>query len=111
MKTPTTRLLALATISLSVPAFSMASNASVLDRCVSAFMTDLSNQTTTTLRLRDARYISDQTFTPFHDSTGALVLTARDAHDNHAVARAECTINSHGEVDLRAEPLVADNLH
>jgi hypothetical protein len=41
-----------------------------------------------------------------------MVLTARDAHDNHAVARAVCTVNSQGEVvELRAAPLFgADTL-
>ena len=111
MKIRTLNMVALAAVSVSAPMIGLASGASLLDRCVSAFMTDLSNQTTTVLKLRDSHYETDQAFIPFRDSSGALTLTARDAHDNHAVARAICTINSHGEVDLRAESLVADNLH
>jgi len=111
MKTRTLNLIALAAVSVSAPMLGMASGASVLERCVKAFMADLSNQTTTTLKLRDSYYEPDQAFMPFRDASGSLMLTARDAHDNHAVGRAVCTIGSNGEVDLRAEPLVADYLH
>ena len=110
MKTRTLNLIALAAVSVSAPMLGMASGASVLERCVKAFMADLSNQTTTTLKLRDSYYEPDQAFMPFH-AGGALTLTARDAHDNHAVGRAVCIIGSNGEVDLRAEPLVEEYLH
>ena len=111
MKARTLTMIALAAAAVSTPVLSLAGGASVLDQCVKAFMNDLSNRTAGTLKLRDSYYESDSIFTPFRDANGALTLTAHDAHDNHAVARALCTVNSHGEVDLRAEPLVADNLH
>jgi hypothetical protein len=104
-------MIALAAAAMSTPMLSLAGGASVLDQCVQAFMSDLSNRGAGTLKLRESHYEPDQMFSPFRDSAGALTLTAHDAHDNHAVARAVCTVNSHGEVDLRAEPLVADNLH
>jgi hypothetical protein len=41
-----------------------------------------------------------------------LMLTARDAQDNHPIARALCTVNIWGQViDLHQEPLqAADSL-
>ncbi len=110
-KTRTLTMLALATSAAVVPAMTVAGAPSALERCVSAFVADLSNQSTTTLKLRDAHYESDQAFMPFLDASGSMTLTARDAHDHHALARAVCSIDPSGAVDLRAEPLVADNLH
>jgi hypothetical protein len=41
-------------------------------------------------------------------SSNEMTLTARDAHDHHAVARAVCTVNSQGDVlGLRSESLAA----
>ena len=82
----------------------------VLDSCVKAFMTSLSTQKTAAFKLREAHYVGEAG-TP--DSSplalrgnSELTLTAHDAHDNHAVARAVCTVNAQGEVvDLHSTPL------
>ena len=96
------------------PMIGTAANAPVvLNSCVKAFMADLSSKTPNTLRLRDSRYVGDDSASVGNLSvlggTSALTLTARDAHDNHPVARAVCTVNSQGTVvDLRAAPVGYD---
>jgi hypothetical protein len=111
-----TRKLKMAAIAAALAAMPMigaaASQPTVLNSCVKAFMADLSAKRSGTLKLRSSHYVGD-TGTPGGNlaalsSTSELTLTARDAHDNHALARAICTVNSQGDVlELRAEPLSA----
>jgi hypothetical protein len=81
-----------------------------LDNCVKAFMTSLAAKSTTTLKLREAHYANDDDAPESHlmglSGGVEMTLTARDAHDNHAVARSVCAVNSSGEVvELRPAPL------
>ena len=97
---------------VAAPMIGAAANSPVaLNSCVKAFMADLSAKTPNTLKLRDSHYVgSDESngLTVFR-GVDELTLTARDAHDNHAVARAVCTVNSQGSVvDLRAAPVGYD---
>jgi hypothetical protein len=108
MKRSTFAITALAAGMMCAPVISNADN--MLDSCVQAFMAQMSGQTTATLKLRNSHYESDVAFMPLRAANGSLSLTAHDAHDNHAVAHALCTINSHGAVTLQAEPVTADNL-
>jgi hypothetical protein len=111
-----TRNLKMAAIAAALAAVPMigaaASQTTALNSCVKAFMTDLSTKRSGALKLRDTHYVGDAG-TPdgnFAVLSGAsqLTLTARDAHNNHAVARAVCTVNSQGDVlELRAESLFA----
>jgi hypothetical protein len=105
-----TRNLKMAAMAVALAAVPMigaaASQPTVLSSCVKAFMTDLSSKRSGTLKLRDSHYIGDAGTPVQLSGTSALTLTARDAHNNHAVARAVCTVNSQGDVlDLRAAPL------
>jgi hypothetical protein len=85
------------------PMFSVAANAPVaMDSCVKAFMANLSTTMTKTPKLQQWHYIDDM---PGGTST-EWTLMARDAHDNHPIARAVCTVNPSGQViDLHQEPL------
>jgi hypothetical protein len=110
-----TRNLKMAAIAAALAAMPMigaaASQPTVLNSCVKAFVADLSSKRSGTLTLRGSHYVGD-TGTPGStfslSGSSELTLTARDAHDNHAVARAVCTVSSQGDVlELRAEPLSA----
>jgi hypothetical protein len=112
MNTRTTTIAAIAAALAATPMMSLAADSSeALNSCVKAFMTDLSSRSPATLKLRESRYIDNSAEdygVAMPESTDALTLTARDAHDNHAVGRAICTVNSRGEVkQLRATPLAA----
>jgi hypothetical protein len=109
-----TRNLKMAAIAAALAAMPMigaaASQPTVLNSCVKAFMADLSAKRAGTLKLRGSHYVGDfgSSNLAALSSTSEMTLTARDAHDNHALARAVCTVNSQGEVlELRAEPLSA----
>jgi len=80
-----------------------------LDNCVKAFMASLAAKSTTTLKLREAHYLNAEDGAESYLmglSGSEMTLTAHDAHDNHALARAVCAVNSSGEVvELRPAPL------
>jgi hypothetical protein len=84
------------------PMLSLATNAPVaMDNCVKAFMANLSTTMTKPPKLLASHYVDNR-----GDDTAASALTmlARDAQDNHTVARAQCKVNSAGEViELRRE--------
>jgi hypothetical protein len=112
MNTRKTTIAAIAAALVATPMICSAADSAVaLNSCVKAFMADLSSRSPATLKLRESRYLDNSAedfglATP--ERTDALTLTARDAHDNHAVGRAICTVNSRGEVmQLHATPLVA----
>src|SRR5580693_4056805 len=101
-----TRNLKMAAIAAALAAAPMigaaASQPVALNSCVKAFMTDLSTKSASSLKLRYAHYVADSG-TPdgnfaVLNGISELTLTARDAHNNHAVARAICTVNSQGDV-------------
>jgi hypothetical protein len=109
MKIRTFSIAAIAAGLVAAPMIGAAANSPVaLNSCVKAFMADLSAKAPNTLKLRDSHYVGQvgaQQNTLTLSGSSELELTARDAHDNHAVARAVCTVNSQGEVvDLRAAP-------
>jgi hypothetical protein len=85
------------------PMLSAAANAPIpMDSCVKAFMANLSTTMTKTPKLQKWHYIDDS---PGGNST-ELTLLARDAHDNHLIARAVCIVSPSGQViDLHQEPL------
>jgi hypothetical protein len=111
MITRTFKMAAIAAVFAAVPVIGAAADQSTaLNSCVKAFMADLSSKATSNLKLRDSHYVNDAGAAYGNlavlASNNELTLTARDAHDNHAVARAVCTINAQGDVlGLRAEPL------
>jgi hypothetical protein len=85
------------------PVLSVAANTPVaMDNCVKAFMASLSTTMTKPPKLLASHYIDNS-----GDNTAtALTMLARDAQDNHTVARAQCKVNNAGEViDLQREPL------
>jgi hypothetical protein len=85
------------------PMLSIAANTPVaMDNCLKAFMASLSTTMSKPPKLKSSHYIDDaRDGTP---PTPALAMLARDAHDHHTVARAECKVNSAGEViELRRE--------
>ena len=91
------------------PMLGVAANTPVaMDSCVKAFMTSLSTTMPKKPKLRESHLIDDRVG---GDST-ELILTARDAQDNHPIARVLCTVNTWGQViDLHQEPLQgADSL-
>ena len=85
------------------PMLSVAANTPVaMDSCVKAFMAKLSTTMAKKPKLLESHYIDDHV----GDSSNELTLTARDAQDNHPIARVTCTVNSWGQViDLQHEPL------
>jgi hypothetical protein len=88
------------------PILSVAANAP-MDNCLKAFMASLSTSMTKPPKLLASHYIDDR-----GDGVPASALTmlARDAQDNHTVARAQCKVNSAGEViELQREPLRSAN--
>ena len=86
-----------------VPMLGVTANTPVaMDSCVKAFMSSLSTTMPKKPKLREAHLIDDH---PVAD-WGALMLTARDAKDNHPIARALCTVDTWGQViDLHQQPL------
>jgi hypothetical protein len=102
---------AVATAIAGAPLLGVAANSQQnLDNCVKAFMTSLAAKSTTTLKLRDAHYVNgdgdSESYRIGLSGGGEMTLTAHDAHDNHAVARMVCAVNSAGEVvELRPAPL------
>jgi hypothetical protein len=111
MMTRSIKIAAIAAGLATVPLIGAAANSpAALNSCTRAFMADLSSKIPKTLKLRDAHYIAGgragDTNLLVLGGTSELTLTARDAHDNHAVARAVCTVNWQGDVvELRAAPL------
>jgi len=109
MNTRTFSMAAIAAAFVTAPMIGAAANSpTALNSCVKAFMADLSTKAPNTLKLRDSHYVggSDIGNLGLSAAGGEMTLTARDAHDNHAVARAVCTVNSQNEVvELRAAPL------
>jgi hypothetical protein len=101
-----TRLIKIAVITAGLataPMLSGAANTPVaMDSCVKAFMASLSTTMAKKPALRESHFIDDRVG---HDST-EWMLMARDAHDNHPIARALCTVNTWGQViELHQEPL------
>jgi hypothetical protein len=79
-----------------------ADSAVAMDSCVKAFMAKLSTTMPKTPKLRAARFIDDR----LNESSNAWTLMARDAQDNHPIARVLCTVNALGQViDLQRQPL------
>ena len=75
---------------------------SAMDSCVKAFMENLSTTMARTPKLQESHFVDDYV----GQSATQLTLTARDAHDHHAIARALCTVNASGQViDLHQAPL------
>lgn len=85
------------------PMLSVAANSPpAMDSCVKAFMASLSATMAKTPKLRESRFIDDR----IGENSTEWTLMARDAHDNHPIARALCTVNTSGEViDLHYQPL------
>jgi hypothetical protein len=85
------------------PMLSVAANTPVaMDNCVKAFMASLSTTMTKPPKLLASHYIDDRGDEP----ATALTMMARDAQDNHPIARAQCKVNTSGEViELHQEPL------
>jgi len=90
-----------------MPALSMAANSpAAMDSCVKAFMAQLSTTMTRTPKLLQSHFIDNRFDNRLGAASTQLTLYARDAHDNHPIARAHCTVNSSGQfTDLRPEPL------
>jgi hypothetical protein len=111
MMTRTFKMAAIAAVFAAAPMIGAAADRpTALNSCVKAFMADLSSKAPNTLKLRDTHYINDAGPTDGHLSvpggSSELELTARDAHDNHAVGRVICIVNSQGDVlGLRAVSL------
>jgi|HubBroStandDraft_1064217.scaffolds.fasta_scaffold1459745_1 hypothetical protein len=89
------------------PMLSMAGTApAAMDSCVKAFMANLSTTMAKPPKLQASRLIDDQVGVLVAENSTELTLMARDAHDHHPIARAQCTVNSAGQViDLHQEPL------
>lgn len=111
MKTRSIKIAAAAAVIGAAPMLGMAANSQVaLDSCVKAFMATLSTSKASAFKLLDAHYVADAGAADGNmlvlGGRDEMTLTARDAHDKHAVARAVCTVNSHGEVtELHPAPL------
>ena len=77
-----------------------------VDSCVKAFMAKLSTTLPKQPKLRESRLIDDR-----RSNSSAWTLTARDAKDNHPIARVVCTVNTWGQViDLQQEPVAGKGL-
>jgi hypothetical protein len=96
-----TRTLTIAAIAVSLaatPMLACAANApQEFNNCVKAFMADLSKKGPLTLKLRDSHFV-DQGYLPTISDIREMELVARDAHDHHAIARANCAVNALGDV-------------
>ncbi len=77
------------------PMLSIAANTPAMDNCVKAFMASLSTTMAKAPKLLASHYIDDRADDV---PASALTMLARDAQDNHTVARAQCKVNSAGEV-------------
>src|SRR5579863_5309065 len=77
------------------PMLSIAANTPAMDNCVKAFMASLSSTMPKAPKLLASHYIDDRAD---DIPASALTMLARDAQDNHTVARAQCRVNSAGEV-------------
>jgi hypothetical protein len=106
MMTRTLKIAAIAAGIATMPMIGTAANSTTaLNSCTKAFVADLTAKTTATLKLRDAHYVADRNW--ITGGTSELALTARDAHTNHALARAVCTVNAQGAViELQTAPLL-----
>ena len=104
MNTRTIKMALMAAGFATAPMLGVAANTpAAMDRCVKAFMANLSTTMRKTPKLQESRYINDHGVS---DTSTEWTLMARDAHDNHPIARALCTVNSSGQViDLHQEPL------
>jgi hypothetical protein len=79
-----------------------ANNPVAMDSCVKAFMASLSTTMANKPKLRESHFIDDRVGA----ASTEWMLMARDANDNHPIARALCTVNTSGQViDLHPEPL------
>ena|SRR5579862_4691559 len=107
MTTRSIKIAAIAAGFATVPLIGAAADSTTaLNSCTKAFVADMSAKASHALKLRDSRYVADSSW--MAGGTSELALTARDAHDNHTVARAVCTVNSQGEViGLQASPLLS----
>ena len=85
------------------PMWSLAASPAVAtDSCLKAFLASLSATMQRTPKLRESHFI-DSGLNP---ASSEWTLTARDAKDNHTIARAACTVDASGKViDLHPEPL------
>ena len=85
------------------PMLSVAADSAVaMDSCVKAFMAKLSTTMPRTPKLRESHFIDDR----IDESSNTWTLMARDAQDNHPIARVLCTVNTSGQViDLLQQPL------
>ena len=90
-----------------MPMLGVAANSPVaVDSCVKAFMAKLSTTLPKQPKLRESHLIDDR----LSDSS-EWTLTARDANDNHPIARVLCTVNAWGQViDLQQEPVAGKGL-
>jgi hypothetical protein len=112
MMTRTLKMAAVAAAFASVPMIGAAADRpTALDNCVKAFMAELATKTPSTpLKLvdthyRDASGVPDGNLRVLAGSS-ELTLTARDAHDNHPVARMVCTVSTQGDVlELHSSPV------
>jgi hypothetical protein len=114
MMTRNFKMAAIAAVFAAAPMIGAAADrTTAFNSCVKAFMMDLSSKAPNTLKLRDTHYNND-TGAPdgnfsVQGGSSELELTARDAHDNHAVGRVICIVNSQGDVlGLRAVSLGYD---
>ena len=103
MMNRTFKMAAIAAVFAAAPVIGAAADRpTALNSCVKAFMADLSSKLPNTLKLRDTHYSNDTGVSDGNLSVLAggseLELTARDAHDNHAVGRVICSVNSQGDV-------------
>ena len=84
-----------------------ASSPVAVDSCVKAFMAKLSTTLPKQPKLRESHFVDDRM-----GGSSEWTLTARDANDNHPIARVLCTVNSWGQViDLQQEPVVGKGLN
>jgi hypothetical protein len=84
---------------VTAPMLSVAANSAVaMDSCVKAFMASLATTMAKTPKLRESHFIDDREISQIAQTSTEWTLMARDAHDNHAIARALCTVNSSGQV-------------
>jgi hypothetical protein len=87
------------------PILSVAANIpTAMDNCVKAFMASLATTMTKRPKLLASHFIDDRA----DAAATALTMLARDAQDNHTIARAQCKVNTAGEViELHREPVRA----
>jgi len=103
MKNRSIRIAVITASLATAPMLSVAANTPVaMDNCVKAFMASLSTTMTKPPKLLASHYIDDSEDAP----ASALTMLARDAQDNHTIARAQCKVNNAGEViELHRESL------